>query len=70
VADIYRFNISIQHEEIFMSITKFVEQLSELIAVEKEEALKTSIKYEGDEVKEIIILRDNETKLRITVGEV
>ena len=53
-----------------MSITKFVEQLSELIAVEKEEALKTSIKYDGDEVKEIIILRDNETKLRITVGEV
>ena len=50
-----------------MNITKFMEMLSELIMLEMEQVLKSSVKYENGEAKEISVLFENETKLRITV---
>jgi len=52
-----------------MDITKFMETLSELIMTEMEGVLKSSIAYEDGEAEEIVVLLDNETKLKIVVSK-
>jgi len=48
--------------------TEFVERLSETIAMEIDEVLSSSVKYENDVAKEIIVMMGNGTKLKIAVS--
>ena len=53
-----------------MNKTKFVEKLSDLAAVEMDEVLSSSVKYENEKAKEIVVRTGDGSKFKITVEEI